>query len=107
MNTIAQHVDPGGFYFEMTVPGASKAELERGVQAAWDYFLASGIQPWEAELVVWELKRSVPFNPTQADLSMARAWTDAQHLAIDACCKGWPEIPLGWSLSLTPPSGWV
>lgn len=104
MKTIAQHIDPSGFYFKMAVPGASDAELERGVKAAWDYFLSSGIQPWDAEFAVWELKRSTQFNPTSAELELARAWTQAQRLAIDACCKGWPEIPLGWKLSLTPPS---
>lgn len=103
MRTIAQHIDPAGFYFELTVLGASESELVRGVKAAWDHFLTSGVQPWEAEFAVWELKRSMPFDPTPEDLELARAWTGAQRVAIDACCKGWPEIPSGWKLSLTPP----
>ena len=103
MKTIAQHVDPAGFYFEMVVPGASDAELERGVEAAWNHFIKAGIQPWDAEFAMWELKRSMPFDPTPSNLELARAWTGAQRLAIDACCEGWPEIPLGWKLSLTPP----
>lgn len=103
MRTIAQHIDPAGFYFEMTVPGASEAELERGVKAAWDSFLTSGIQPWEAEFAVWELKRPAPFKPTSADVELAKAWSEAQRVAIDACCEGWAEIPPGWKLSLTTP----
>ena len=97
---IPQHKDPDGFYFELSVPGASAAELERGVKAAWDYFLAAGVQPWFAVAAEHLAEKKLIGDPPIADSHLVGMWVEAQQRAIQACCRGWPVLPTVWVLGL-------
>lgn len=100
MNSIPQYKDPKGYFFEMVVPGASPADLERGVMAAWDFFNAANVHPWDAAVVEWELETWMLGDPAPENAELAGMWTQCQHLAIAACCMGWPVVPDSWELNL-------
>ena len=101
---IPQHADQHGYYFEMTVHGASQTELVRGVNAAWGHFLAAGVHPWDAAAADHHAETRLIGTSLLYDVNLIGIWNEAQILAISACCKGWQKVPQDWKLDLTSPN---
>lgn len=103
---IPQHEDPEDFHFELIVPGATPADLERGIQAAWDYFSFANMDPVAAAQAASQVERWREGDPPIENLHLAGAWNNARCRAIDACCQGWPSIPERWKFSLLKRDAW-
>ncbi|MGI6854380.1 hypothetical protein [Mesorhizobium sp. 1B3] len=83
---------------KITIPTATPAELERGVEAALSVFVQSGIHPCQAAEAVYKLEGwdVSGFDPalelTEAEDEMVSAWLQAGQSAIAAACSEWePE----------------
>ena len=80
--------------------GATEEELKRGITAAREAFLSTGINPHEAAAAAFKRKadgehRSLNDEEAPSDTLSVRefvaadAWDKADYEAIHACCAGW------------------
>lgn len=80
---------------KITIPTATPAELERGVEAALSVFVQSGVHPYEAADAVYKLEGwdVSGFDPalelTEAEDKMVSVWLQAGQSAIAAACSEW------------------
>ncbi|BCH23525.1 hypothetical protein [Mesorhizobium sp. L-8-3] len=81
----------------ITIPRATPAEIQRGVQAAMAEFERAGIQPLAAAIGLskreaWDLSGfNDEFEITKSELAAAKVWDRADHAARDAACSAWPD----------------
>ena len=81
------------------IDGATEEEQARGIAAAWAHLQACGLDPATALAAVhkrdrWSGSSFRHDEPTDADMAAADAWDEADRLAANACCAGWPAAPL-------------
>jgi hypothetical protein len=87
--------DPETPQLKIAVPLATPAELERGLTAALDVFIATGVTPLEAAVAVharagWEVSGYTnDFQISDSELAAAEVWDDAEGAAFEAVCDGW------------------
>jgi hypothetical protein len=80
------------------VPGASQAEIERGIAAAWRVFADAGVTAWEAASAAFH-QESIDDGGgdwgecTEREVIAAEAWRVADRRAAVACCAGWADVP--------------
>lgn len=90
---------PKGTVLRLDVPGASEAEIARGLQAAQRHFEERGVTPYTAAYALFLLEGEYDV-PKQA-VDWANAWLAAKEIAVSACCAGWETVPIeGCDLSL-------
>lgn len=98
--TLDPAESPQGVSMRLTVPGASEADVARGLQAADRHFAELGVTPYCAAYALFYLEGEYDL-PAEA-VAWANAWLAAQGVAVAACCEGWRSVPTeGCDLSLT------
>lgn len=90
---------PAGVALRLIVPGASDADIVRGLQAAERHFAESGVSPYTAAAALFYLEGEYDV-PAEA-VDWANAWLAAKDVAVAACCEAWTSVPSeGCDLSL-------
>jgi hypothetical protein len=84
--------------WQITVPGASPADLARAGAALSALFEASGITPVESAQAVWrsegqEMPGAEPIEWTERDTEAADLWDRRERVALAAACSGWAQVP--------------
>lgn len=84
--------------WQISIPGASSADLARAAAALDALFEPSGITPVEAAQALWradgqEMPGAEPAEWTERDTEAAELWGRVERMAISACCSGWNVIP--------------
>lgn len=85
----------------LDIPGASGAEIQRGIEAAEKVFAIAGVSAEQAADGMFALEgwddASFPDDgkPTEDENDAAAVWMEANQAAINACCADWPadQIP--------------
>jgi len=85
----------------LTVPGASEAELMRGVRAAWALFDKAGVSPCAAAMAAFNMEGN--FYVTDEEREWGCLWFQCQSVAYEAVCAGWPQVPSGCNIKLEFP----
>ena len=80
----------------ITVDGATKEEVRRGLNAALDVFEKAKMDPLTAAegmfaLEGWDIQGFPDDGLSAEDSKAADVWMDAEQAAIDACCADWPD----------------
>lgn len=83
---------------EVSMKGATVAELARAAQAVADFFGAIGMDPFDAAAGAfacegWDVGGSGVDGPSEAETRAAQAWDEAQRIAVEAACSGWVVGP--------------
>lgn len=79
----------------ITIPRATPAEIQRGVQAAMAEFEKAGIQPLTAAIGLskreaWDMSDcNEEFDISEGELAAAEVWILADRAARDAACSTW------------------
>lgn len=90
---------PEGVVLRLTVPGASEADIARGLVAARRHFEQRGVTPYTAAYALFYLEGE--YDVPKEAYAWAKAWCDAPDVAMAACCAGWDSVPTaGCNLSL-------
>jgi hypothetical protein len=81
---------------KISIPGATKEELQRGVAAALKVFRDTGVHPMTAaegrfRREAWDIGGFQDENVTDQQLAAARIWDQADAAALEAACVGWNE----------------
>lgn len=93
----------------LTVPGASEAELARGLAVADAVFRAASVGWVEGAMAVFNRERldmweGLPPEESQRltdeEQRAAQTWDEAEDQGLAACCAGWPEVPEGAYMEL-------
>lgn len=85
----------------LNIPGATEAEMQRGIEAAEKVFAIAGISAEQAADGMFALEgwddASFPDDgePTEDEDNAAAVWMEANKAAIKACCADWPadQVP--------------
>jgi hypothetical protein len=91
----------------LDVEGTSNEELMRGLRAAIALFDKAGVSAVEAAHAAfkregWDVAGFDPSaKPSAEEMKAAALWDNAEEAAIEACCAGWPALPVGATLSLS------
>lgn len=87
---------------DMYVKGATDEEKARGAAAAFAFFDAHRVSPWDAARAYFIREAQEQAASIGHALEMTpreREWADifdrSEAVALDACCAGWPSIPPG------------
>ena len=99
----------------LNIPGATQAEIERGLAAAQAVLNQGGVTPYEAAAGYfardgWDVSGfSEDAVPTDAQLRAAGLWEDADVAAVEACCAEWPQKPehAGLELQISEKDSWT
>lgn len=89
----------------ITIENASSQELQRGVDAARDFFAAIKLDPKEAARAAfaregWAMAGYPDGGLSDATSKAADAWSEADRVAVEAACATWPVKPSTADLSL-------
>ena len=93
----------------ISVEGASRKEIERGILAAKTVFHRERVTPEAAadgrfNVESWD-DRGFEGPVSNEDLDLHAIWDQADQAALQACCAGWEKrrIPTSASLELVDP----
>ena len=93
----------------LTVPGASEAELARGLAVADAIFRDANVSWVEGARAVFNRERldmweGLPPEESQRltdeEHRAAQTWDQAEDQGLAACCADWPEVPEGAYMEL-------
>lgn len=77
----------------LTVPGASEAEIARGLDVVERHFAELGVSPYAAAVTLLSHEqKQAPTYLENAPLCWV-AWHAARYIAVAACCEGWRDVP--------------
>ena len=79
----------------ITVEGATKEEVRRGLNAALAVFDKANMHPLTAAegrfaLEGWDIQGFPEDGFSDEESAAASVWMEAEQAAIDACCANWP-----------------
>jgi hypothetical protein len=82
-------------YLSITIDGATKDEITKGLAAAKAVFDQAGVTPLDAAegrfaVEGWDIGGFVG-EISDRDLDMHSVWLEAETAALEACCAGWDE----------------
>lgn len=87
---------------DLYVKGATDAEKACGAAAAFAFFDAHRVSPWDAARAYFIREAQEKAATLGHSLEMTpreREWADvfdrSEQVALDACCAGWASIPAG------------
>jgi hypothetical protein len=79
------------------VAGATPEQLKRGLKAAQDHFAAVGVSPVDARNALSKIEDEdigVPdVEISEREASIWQHWTEAQMVALEACCGDIKKVP--------------
>ena len=80
----------------ITVEGATKEEVRRGLNAALEVFDKAKMHPQIAAqgmfaLEGWDIQGFPDDGLSDEESAAADVWMEAEQAAIDACCADWPS----------------
>jgi len=94
MNTIDRHNQMPDTFLVLTAPGASQADIERGIAAVWDAFNAIDVHPYAAAQAALDQENFAEtdsndgqgeFPLTDEEYEWATLWRNAGEVAMEAC----------------------
>ncbi|UVK47641.1 hypothetical protein BPNPMPFG_001243 [Mesorhizobium sp. AR07] len=90
----------------LMIENATPEELARGIAAAAAVFASSGFSYNDAmsgvlAVELWEMKGCPDDTAPSADQDAAAGvWFQAERVACEACCAGWPDEKVVWTRAL-------
>lgn len=114
MNTIDRHYHMPDTFLVLTAPGASQADIERGIAAVWDAFHAIDVHPYAAAQAALEQENFAEtdnndhegqFPLTDEEYQWATLWRNAGEVAMEACGRKFNDLDpnQNWTVELDWP----